>query len=92
MVKGFAPGRLIRIKSAIRLTCQCAGHVAIGTKDLTMRMFMDVYPLIAVLFATVAVIFTLTMGHARLEPVLVAVLMSGLLAVPVTALIGKTRL
>lgn len=57
-----------------------------------MRMFMDVYPLIAILFATVAVIFILTMGHVRLEPVLVAVLMSGVLAVPVTALIGKTRL
>jgi hypothetical protein len=63
----------------------------IGTKDLMMRMFMDVYPLIAVLFATIAVTFILTMGHVRLEPVLVAVLMSGVLAVPVTALIGKTQ-
>lgn len=56
-----------------------------------MRLFMELYPLMAGLLAAVAVIYTATMGHAQTEALLWAALTGGLLAVPATACVARTR-
>lgn len=56
-----------------------------------MRLFMDMYPLMAALLATAAVIYTLTMGHVGPEPVIWAALTGGILAIPATAAMVRTK-
>lgn len=57
-----------------------------------MRLFMDLYPLMAALLAAAAVIYTLTMGHVRADAVIGSAVMGGLMAVPVTAVMAKSRI
>ncbi len=56
-----------------------------------MRLFMNLYPLVATWMAAAAVFYMLTMGHVRADPLILAALTGGLMAVPVSAVMAKSR-